>query len=108
MSASRQIPLLRPPFFTAPTTECPCWRLWDLKGATICSLATADWPASWFFSWRTLGWLSLIGGSAAKRSHAAFLATTSEVQCPAVALETEHPWAVHVLGDKTLRSQAFP
>jgi membrane protease YdiL (CAAX protease family) len=41
------------------------------------------------------------GGKAITRS---FLATTSEVQCPAVALETEHPWAVHVLGDKTRRS----
>src|SRR5262249_55194756 len=70
--ASKQIPLLRPPFFTAPTMECPCWRLWGLKGATICSLATVDWLASLFFSWRTLGWLSLIGGLAAKLSHAAF------------------------------------
>ena len=32
---------------------------------------TADWPASLSLSWRTLGWLSLIGGLAAKLSHAA-------------------------------------
>src|SRR5262249_56365203 len=52
---------------------CPCWRRWGLKGAMICSLGAADWPASLSLSLRTLGWLSLIGGLAAKRSQATFV-----------------------------------
>src|SRR5262245_9347095 len=72
MSASRLIPLLRPQYCTALTMACQCWRPWGLKGATTCSLAIADWPASLFFSSRTLGWLSSIGGLAATLSDAAF------------------------------------